>query len=464
MMPGRRVTGRRRRWAIGAIVLVAFFVLAVFLLNDTGPVSARPLDRQEQAVVEQARDAGLSKASATVRSDGGLLIEGSLNGRQIALAIPDQWTGDAMLFAHGYSLPGMAVAVSRDPVAEDPSGGILEAAYADGAAIGHSAYDKAGMGVESGAKATRALRDLVKQLGAKRVFVSGKSMGGNIVMALIERQPRAFDGAISACGVTAGWESEMQALIDMRAVYHAMTADTDYALPGDQDLSRSALSPIPPRGASAVGTPWRLMQMKRIAAPIEQLFRDAAADQRGQAARIVAITASLTPFEADAASFLFPLATIALGQDDLKATFGGNVYGNVGKKYESPLLDEAENRALNARIARISADPAAVRYARQWHRAAGQFSIPLVAVHNRIDPLVPYRQAVALRERVKDAGNVANLTQFVAPPVTEAVPGTGISGYAHCGFSKQQMSSLWETLKEKTDISATQDGLKPDLK
>lgn len=446
----KHIPKRRIFLWIAAILLILGIALVVFLSQgEPAPVSARPLDPSERALVERAGEAGLADASGTVRTDGGLLVEGELEGLQVSLAFPADWNGDAALFAHGYSVPGMSTAVARDIVAADPSRGILTAAYADKLAIGHSAYKKAGMGVEAGAKATLALRNLTKALGAKRVFVSGMSMGGNIVMALIEKDRDAFSGAIAACGVTGGWQTELQALIDMRAVYDAMTLGTKYELPGAHDLNRSALSPVPPSALGFATTPWRLVQMKRIAGPVETLFEDADADPRGDAARIVAVVASLTPFESDAASFLFPLTTVALGQDDLRKTFGGNVYGNAGKTYRSSVLDTADNKALNRKIARLEADPAAQRYARTWHRTQGDFDVPLVTIHNRIDALVPYRQAKQLRQAVDRAGNLNRLTQFTVPPVIKAVPGTGITGFTHCGFDPKQMAQVWSTLYAK---------------
>ncbi len=398
-----------------------------------------------------ATAAGARSVTITVRADGGMVLGGELEGRQFALAIPKAWNHQALLFAHGYTMPDSSVAVSRDPVADDPTRGLLGTAYGDGFAVGHSAYDKAGVGVESGAKATLRLERLVERLGATRTYVGGASMGGNIVMALIEQNPRVFAGAISACGVTHGWEMEVGALIDMRAVYNALTRGTPYALPGDKDLARSALPTLPPADSAVSREAYQTTQLIRIASPLLKLFTDARRDPQSQAATIVRKVSSLTAFPADPAAFVLPLVTAGLGMDDMRATFGGNVYGNRDKTYASAALTVEEAAALNRDIQRIDAEPAAVAYARRWHQTVGNFRVPLVAIHNEIDPLVPYSQAQGLRSLVEAHGNLRRLTLITVPPERAPIPGSGVEGYVHCGFTPDQLSSAWRTLRGKVE-------------
>ncbi len=398
-----------------------------------------------------AKAAGAQSAELAPRTDGGVILGGTLDGRQFALAIPKAWNHQALLFAHGYTMPDSPVAVSADPVDKDPALGLLKLAYGQGFAVGHSAYDKAGVGVETGAKATLRLGDLARRLGATRTYVSGGSMGGSIVMALIEQHPKAFAGALSACGVTQGWEQEIGGLIDMRALYNSLTRGTPYALPGDQDLLRSALPTLPPAGSTASPAAFQTTQLIRIASPILRLFADAKRDPQGPAAAIVRKLASLTGSEPDPASFIYPLVTVGLGMDDMRATFGGNVYGNRGKAYASPELTADEAAALNRDVQRIDADPAAVAYAHVWHQTEGTFRTPLVAAHNQIDPLVPYSQALGLQARVEAYGDPQRLTLITVPPQRAEIPGSGVTGYVHCGFTPDQMAGAWSTLRAKVE-------------
>ncbi len=346
--------GRRDSFAfVGSVAALALSLAAPrAIAADEGSSFART-----------ATASGATAVTASPRSDGGVILGGALDGRQFAIAIPKAWNHQSLLFAHGYSMPDSSVAVSTDPIDKDPALGLLKIAYGQGFAVGHSAYDKAGIGVESGAKATLRLEGLMESLGSTRGYVSGGSMGGSIVVTLIEQHPKAFAGALSACGVTDGWEAEIGAVIEMRAAYNYFTRGTPYALPGEQDLARSALPTLPPAGSTTSGDAFRTQQLLKVAVPIIRLFADAKRDPAGPAALIIRKVSSMTAFDPDPAAFVFPLVTAALGMDDMRATFGGNVYGNRGKVYSSALLGPEETAALNRDIQRIAADPAAVRYA-----------------------------------------------------------------------------------------------------
>jgi pimeloyl-ACP methyl ester carboxylesterase len=418
----------------------------------SSPLGAQALaDTQPPAYIALAEAAGAQSVTLTSRSDGGVIINGRLDGRQFAVAIPRTWNHQSLLFAHGYTLPDSSVEVSIDPVEKDPALGLLKTAYDQGFAVGHSAYDKAGVGVEAGAKATLRLEALIRALGSKQTYVSGGSMGGSIVMALIEQHPKTFAGALSACGVTDGWDKEIGALIDMRAVYNDLTRGTPYALPGEQDLQRSALPTLPPAGSTASREAFQTMQIIKVASPILRLFADAKRDPQGPAAAIVRKVSSLTLFDPDPAAFIFPLMTVSLGMDDMRATFGGTVYGNLDKIYASPELSADEAAALNRDVQRVRADQSAVAYAHIWHQTEGTFRTPLVAVHNQIDPLVPYSQALGLKARVEANGDPRRLTLITVPPLRAEIPGSGVTGYVHCGFTPDQMANAWSVLRAQVD-------------
>lgn len=351
---------------------------------------------------------------------------------------------------HGYSTPGSPVAVLDDPLAKGTgANGVLLDAYKDGYAAGHTAYDKAGMGVETATVNTLRLRDFLTRLGTRRTLLAGTSMGGNIVLSLIEQHPKAFAGAMASCGVTDGWESLFGQLIDMRAAYNLLTRDTPYALPGERDLRRSALPTEPASGDKTNPEAFRWAQIGRIAAPVLALFKAAEANPGGREARIVRQIASISGFEPEPASFAFPLVTATLGEDDLRATLGGDIYGNVGKVYASPDFTPDEAAAFNRDVQRITADPRAVASARRWHQATGRFSVPLVTLHNRIDSLVPYAQSEALGRIVARAGTSRLLVQYTVPGVKAPLPVPGgVQGYTHCGFSPEQSAGAWAALRD----------------
>lgn len=412
----------------------------------------------QQLLAAQASRLGATDVTATGRADGGVTINGRLDGNQFALAFPKGWTGDGLLYAHGYSPPGTPVAVSPDPVDKGLGTGALGEAYAQGFAVGHSAYAKAGLGVEAGANATARLRDLLARMGGKRIYVMGDSMGGGIVVTLLELYPRAFAGGLARCGVVANWQDLLGRLTDMRLAYNALTKGTPYALPGNQDVRRDAMSSRPPAGTpDAAAQAYVFAQIAKVGMPPLALWTAAQKDPTGREARIVRAVTTIGGFEYDAASLAYPLVTAALGADDMAATAGGWVHGNIGKVYAAPSLTAEENAALNRDIQRVEAAPQAVAYLRKWHTATGRIEAPLVTVHNRIDSLVPYAQEAQLAAAVAKAGRTAKLAQFTVPPTRAPLPIGGIEGYTHCGFDRGQTLAAWNALR-----AWGEQGRKPD--
>ena len=192
--------------------------------------------------------------------------------------------------------------------------------------------------------------------------------------------------------------------------------------------------------------PARLLSLFQIASPIVRLFKDAQRDPAGQAAGIVHHVAAVTGVEAEPSSFIIPLMTVTLGMDDMVATFGGVVAGNAGKTYAAADLTPARALQLNRGVQRIAADTKAVAYADRWHRTSGRFEIPLVAIHNAVDPLVPHAQLAGLERAARAAGTSGRLMALTVPTMTTPLPGTGLSGFTHCGFTPAQTAAAWTAL------------------
>ena len=415
---------------------------------DPRPAAPAPaLTPAQIALVAKARALGATEVTTRPAPDGGITLDGKLEGDQFVVAFPEGWAGDALVYAHGYSTPGTPIAVSADPVGDKVGGGLIALAYKDGVAAGHSAYDKDGLGVETGTLNTKRLRDFLVKMGAHGVYAAGDSMGGGIVVTLLETYPGAFVGGLARCGVVDSWSTLLGQLYDMRAAYNYLTRDTPYAIPGNQDIRRSAISSVPPAGFDGDPKAYGWAQLTKVVTPILALYSAAEKDSRGKEARIVAQVAAIGGFEVDPGSLAFPLLTAALGADDMAATTGGQPYGNIGKVYASPTMTPTEAAALNNGIQRIAASPAALAYLTRWHEATGRITDPLVTMHNRIDSLVPYAQETALKETVAKAGHSANLAEYPVAPLRAPLPVGGAQAYTHCGFTPDQTKAAWEALR-----------------
>lgn len=412
----------------------------------TGSPAAFAPSPLQAALLDRARAAGATELAPAGGPAGGMILHGKLDGRAFVLAIPANWGGETMLFATGYATPGAVAGVPADPVAKDPGGGLFQYAYGEGIALGIPAYDKTGIATQSATARTMRLRGLTLKLGATRLYAVGGSMGGGTVLSLIEHHPDGFEGAVAMCGVTQGWLALAQQMADMRAAYNLLTEGTPYALPGEKDVTRSALPVVPPAGSTIPGDTFREQQKMKLLSPILSLFQAAKRAPDGKEARIIRQVAAIGGFAPDAAALAAPLYSSALGMDDIAATMGGIPVGNLRKTYAPPEMSAAERRAFNRRIQRFRADPRAVAYAREWHEATGRFRTALVTVHQTIDSLVPYSQAEALARIVAKAGNGARHVHYAVPPTRFALPG-GLDGYTHCGFTPQQNIAAFEAMR-----------------
>ncbi|MBX3595824.1 hypothetical protein [Sphingomonas sp.] len=435
------MTSRLRRFALPlAAPLILGLGGCATSVSDTAPPAAAATLSPAEALKAKAAAGGATDLVASEGPDGGTILGGKLDGQQFALAFPAGWNGgEGLVYAHGYSTPGTPVEVAANPVGDKSPSKTMGFAYADGVAVGHSAYAKDGLGVETGIKSTKRLRDLLASMGAGKVYAVGDSMGGGIVEALLEMYPGQFAGGVARCGVVDDWSTLVAQLYDMRASYNFLTKGTPYALPGEQDIRVSAL-PVATNQAEVWG------QFMRMGAPVIALFNAAGKNPSGPEARIIRQVAAIGGFEPDPGALAFPLLTASLGASDIAATAGGQPYDNTGKVYASDTMTAAEAKALNAGIQRVSANPAAVAYLARWHRATGRISDPLVTMHNTIDSLVPYAQETALEAKVKASGRSQYLASYGVPPQRMPLPIGGVEAYTHCGFTPEQSKAAWEAL------------------
>ena len=123
--------------------------------------------------------------------------------------------------------------------------------------------------------------------------------------------------------------------------------------------------------------------------------------------------------------------------DLLARTNGGSFFDNARTTYTSATLPAPLLADLNARIARhrISLDGA--QFLRSYYEPTGDLEVPVVALYNDFDPVVPVFHAALYRDRVKRHGSSRLLDQrfFVR--------------YGHTGFSAEEMASAFEDLVRK---------------
>ena len=427
---------RKNRLLVSISATLAFSAL----LAACGSV---PVPGSEDSIRNAASESGVTALSITKRDDGGLNVTGKLSGNAFAARIPVSWNGYSVLEAHGYQTPTESEVVpsptgpATNPLG-DPSFGLLSAAYAQGYVAANTAYAKTGYAVKEGVAANKALRDFLAKVGSKGQYITGISMGGNITVALVEKYPSDFVGALPYCGVVAGWRAEQRYLLDFRVVYDFYTKGTPYVLPGNGD-------------AATVNA---ALTLPVIQNSVVKLFTAAGGGDRAAQA-IIGQVASGAGTPTDVVSFITPLAGTVGGLADYLATAGGIGYTNVGKAY-SGSGSVAGDTALNAGVQRIAlaANDTSSAYLDAHYTPTGRFTAKMLSFHNLSDPLVPYSFEPEFKGIVAAAGNSANLVQQTVQPL--AVDNTAASGPKHCYFSKKEVVGAWNDLRNWVE-----NGVKP---
>jgi hypothetical protein len=96
----------------------------------------------------------------------------------------------------------------------------------------------------------------------------------------------------------------------------------------------------------------------------------------------------------------------------------------------------SDDAALNAGVARFTADPVAVSNLSQFE-TSGVLTIPLVTLHTTSDPIVPVGQESRYADKVSQARASGFLTQ------------TAIERYGHCSFEAAELLAAFSALRGK---------------
>jgi alpha-beta hydrolase superfamily lysophospholipase len=335
------------------------------------------------------------------------------SGALYRVCFPADWNGELVVYAHGYVAPGEPVALPADDL-----GGVAVSLVVNalGYAFATTSYRANGLVADL---AVEDLAQLDQTIRARyrpdpiRTFLVGPSEGGLVAALAVERDPEIYAGALAACGPIGDFAVQVDWFGDFRAVF-------DYFFPG--------LLP-----GSAVESPaelqdnWESAHVPAVLAALE--------DDPGATAQLLAVTGA--PFdpldpETAAATVIGLLWYSVFSTEDAQARLGGQPYDNTTRVYQGSLNDAA----LNAGVARFTADPAA-RGALARFETTGDLARPVVTLHTTGDPIVPAVHEELYADKVAAAGATALLDQ------------TSISRYGHCAFQQAELVTAFSTLVER---------------
>jgi len=362
------------------------------------------------AVVEPGGEAENGPEAARIRSSTPGTITGSIGpGATYRIVVPPSWNGDLALYAHGFV----------DPEGTDPLTPAEEALVSALAATGHavalSSFSENGLAVKDGAQRTKQLRGVfVSRVGRPgRTYLVGGSLGGLIGVNLAERFPRHYDGVLALCGMVGGSQAQVDYVANVRVLFDALYPGV---LPGGLFEGPSL-------------TPGQVAALVTAAVTANP----AAA---GVLANVMAATFGTPVPAGDPAELLQSIVTalvfdVRAFSDVLDRTHGHSPFDNSDVRY----VGSPNDAALNAAVARFTARPDALNYLERHYEPTGELRIPVLTLHNALDPTLPIFHERRLASAAADAGASAYLVQRTAS-----------RAYGHCAFTEGEVLGAFGSL------------------
>ncbi|MCH8905697.1 MAG: hypothetical protein IH840_01300 [Candidatus Heimdallarchaeota archaeon] len=357
-------------------------------------------------MISSVFSSGEAKVNLPVR------LEGTLNGAEYLIRVPENWGGTLLVFAHGYGQPSSAQAAPGGTAMEDF---LLSQGYA----LAGSRYQADGWAIKEGIIDTLSLTNF---FGAKvgtpdQVILWGFSMGSVIAFESAERYSDIYDGVISACALGAGtvrtWDS---------AFTLALAYDVAFGWPEDWGTSDNVRNDL---------------VFNSDVFPV--LFNQVIASSNFGFFEFMRMVSGI-PFDGfySGANFLFTdMFFLTEARGELESRAGGPIVENIGHTYtltESDLAYLAALgvdagsllQAMNART-NIVAPKNARNYVKHYAEYTGDIKTPVLTIHTVGDGLVVVNQENAYRSTVEAAGMESLLVQVY----TDAV--------GHCDFNPLQL-------------------------
>ena len=320
------------------------------------------------------------------------------------VCFPADWSGDLVVYAHGYVAADAPLAIPDDRVDGEPVSRIVTAL---GYAYATTSYRANGLVADVAVDDVAELAAEVRRRfrpDPVRTFVVGVSEGGLVAALAAERHADLFAGAVAACGPIGDFAAQLDYFGDFRVVF-------DYFFPG-------VIPGGPVDVPDAVRAQWGSTYVPAVAAALQ-------ADIPA-ATQLLAVTHApidpANPFTTAGATVLGLLWYDVFALPDARVRLGGQPYDNIGRVYQG----SADDAALNAGVARVAAD-AEARVALGRFETSGQLTVPLATIHTDGDPIVPADQSARYAEKAATVGS----GDLVEPRL--------VARYGHCAFQRGEL-------------------------
>ena len=365
--------------------------------------------------------------------------EGTLNGADYRISVPEEWNGTLLVYARGYSAeippPPVQIAPGYGPTSAE------EDLLAEGYALAGSAYSSGGWSVKEGMQNTLALTNYFKgQVGKpEHVIVWGCSMGTAIALKSIEKYPGIYDGAVAESGLNAGFPMQLDYYLAFCLAY-AVAFDgwpEDWGPLGDIREDISFADDVLPVVFPQYIDPANYGKWEFI-----KLVTDYPEDAFW----------AMSPWGAPWPLLTFMFGTEAFAEVEERAH--GTVMQNLDHLY-SLTQDEIDDLSLLGvdavslleemnGMTDIEASKPGRKYVERYSAYSGDITGPVITLHNSEDPLCPVAHNCIYRDTVAAAGNSYLLLQVF----TEWM--------GHANFTVEQYVLTVQAMKDWLDS-----GIKP---
>jgi pimeloyl-ACP methyl ester carboxylesterase len=332
------------------------------------------------------------------------------DGALYEFAVPYEWNGVLVVYAHGIINPFLPVAL---PTTTDKFDQLRDALLDDGIAVAYSSFSENGFALKDAMQRTHQLRGLFRsKVGVpSRVYISGHSLGGMVAVGLTEKHPGHYDGALPMCGFMGGTETQVEYLTEIRILFDALFPGV---LPGnafDVPLS-AAINPLPWLGLAQNALFGGLGSGKTQA-----LFEYAGIPGADLIENITAVIHALG-------------YNLMFTNDLLARTHGRIPFDNIEKDYAFPGFEW-----IDVAVDRFSSTPDAVNYIRKYLTPTGNITAPMITLHTTRDSLVLFGHQDLYRDAVAAAG------------ASELLRQRSFNRFGHCNFEVGEMMAAFNDLR-----------------
>ena len=342
--------------------------------------------------------------------------EGTLGNSDYRIDIPkgETWNHKLILYLHGYQAFPQLFRINRATGRANLPSRLVNQLLRRGYAVAQPGYAAGGWAIASAENDVEALRRYFdKHHGSPRqTFIVGQSMGGLLTVLTLEQQPKHYTGALALCGVLTPADLIMQRAFANRVAFDAFFPGI---LPNVEHIPPNFRMNDPAKAAA--------IEKALNAHPNEAALLRSLADihtNRGLA-------------------YVLVFNTFVI--QDLRNKAGGNPFDNRNLIYTGT----TDDNALNAKVRRYSADPAALAYVARYGSPTGELRRPLLALHTTYDPLVPASTAGYYDELTRRLGHGKNFVQQY------------VDRDGHCNITPEQVGTAFDELVYWVDT-----GLRPN--